>query len=146
MLLKELVRLHEEAIEDRTAEDVWAEGKDESKTYISNTTYYARVGKNGQYEVVVSSGTSRKPFAMLDKVELDKSFTPVRANQEPDAEGFTQYRKVDEAEAIQFTGDTCKVGGILINKGDYLVRTADGNDFKYEVKKARDFEANYTEK
>jgi hypothetical protein len=35
---------------------------------------------------------------------------------------------------------------VLISKGDYLIKTPKGDQFTYEVKKAKDFEAAYTEK
>lgn len=151
MLLKELFNLNEEAIEVRPASDVWAENKDSSKTYISNTVYFVKKKDGGEkYDVSTEVGTSRKPFATLSKVDLDTSFTPIRAKQTPDAEGYTQYRDVDEVEAFKSTADTTKVdleGSTgLLSKGDYLMRKAEGDNFTYEVKKAKDFEATYEAK
>ena len=144
-------RLTEDEIELKQADDLWTENKDDAKTYITDTVYDVRKLQGGvKYEVTIEDGTERKPFAMLTKADLDKSFTQIHPNSAPDVEGYIQYRSVDEVEAFKYTDDTVKVdvGGAaaLINKGDYLIRTVDGNDFTYEVKKAKDFESTYTEK
>jgi hypothetical protein len=149
MKLNELfgTTLNEEDITVTAPEDVWAQNADSSKTYINNTVYGVKKLDGGmKYEVTITSGTERKPFANLTKQALDQAFTPVRPNQNPDAEGYTQYRKVDEVEAFKYTGDTEKLNGVLISKGDYLIKTPKGDQFAYEVKKAKDFEAMYTEK
>jgi hypothetical protein len=149
MKLNELfgTNLNEEEITVTAPEDVWAQNKDDAKTYISNTVYGVKKLEGGlKFEVTVTDGNERKPFANLTKQALDQSFTPVRPNQTPDAEGYTQYRKSDEVEAFQYTGDTEKLNGVLISKGDYLIKTPKGDQFVYEVKKAKDFEAQYTEK
>lgn len=151
-LLKEanrlgLIDLSEEAIEVKSPEDIWAENKDSVKTYIANTVYYVKKLDGGQkYEVTITDGTERKPFANLTKQALDLSFTPVRPNENPDAEGFTQYRKGGEVEAFKYTDGTIKVNSVLLAKGDYLIRSPKGDEFVYEVKKAKDFEASNTEK
>lgn len=149
MKLNELfgTTLNEEAIEVRAPEDVWGENKDNSLTYITNTVYDVRKLEGGQkYEVTVTDGTTRKPFANLTKQALDQSFTQIRPNEKADAEGFNQYRKVDEVEAFKYSGDTVKVNSVLLTKGDYLIRSPKGDQFVYEVKKAKDFEASHTEK
>ena len=75
---------------------------------------------------------------------------PMRPNQTPDAEGFTQYRDIDETEAFEYTGDTINVDTgsttATLAKGDYLLRKADGNNFVYSVKKSSDFDSNFAEK
>lgn len=149
MKLNELfgTSLNEEEITVTAPEDVWAQNKDSSKTYISSTTYGVKKLEGGlKFEVTTSEGNERKPFANLTKLALDQSFTPVRPNQNPDAEGYTSYRKVDEIEAFKYTADTVKLNGVLISKGDYLIRTPKGDQFTYEVKKSKDFEASFTEK
>jgi hypothetical protein len=150
MKLHELY-LREEAIEVKPASEVWATGKDSTRTYISNTIYFVRKLDGGEkFEVSTEEGTTRKTFATLSRIDLDKSFTPIRAKQTPDAEGYTQYRDVDEVEAFKYDEDTVKVdlegSTALLSKGDYLVRAADGDNFVYSVKKAKDFDASYIEK
>jgi hypothetical protein len=150
-LLRELLAIREEAIEVQQAADVWADNKDDAETYVSSTDYSVRKVEGGaKYEVTIEAGSQRKPFATLSRVELDASFTPIRANQTPDVEGYTSYRSADELDAFKYNGDTVKVdlgtGQVLMNKGDYLIRKTKGNDFTYEVKKAKDFDTVYTTK
>jgi hypothetical protein len=144
-------KLDEDAIEVQSADQVWQDNGTDSKTFISNAVYYVRPMKDtDKFEIVVEANNQRKPFATLTKADLDKSFTPMRANQTPDAEGFTQYRDIDETEAFEYTGDTINVETgsttVTLAKGDYLLRRADGNDFIYSTKKSTDFEANFAEK
>jgi hypothetical protein len=149
MKLNELfgTNLNEEEITVTAPEDVWAENKDSASTYITNTVYDVKKLDGGQkYEVTVTDGSERKTFANLTKQALDQSFTQIRPNEKSDAEGYTQYRKVDEVEAFKYTGDTVKVNAVLLSKGDYLIRSPKGDQFVYEVKKAKDFEASFTKK
>ncbi len=140
------IRLAEEAIEVQSAENVWKENKGDAGTYISNTVYFVRPD-GSKFEVTVEKNGKREPFATLSRIDLDKSFTPMRPNQNPDAEGFIQYRDVDEVEAFPFAEETLKLNtGVLLRKGDFLVRKIDGDDFVYEVQKAKDFDAAYTKK
>lgn len=144
--------LKEEAITVKPAPEVWADNKDDAKTYITNTVYFVRKLDGGtKYEVTIEDGTTRKVFATMTRPELDKAFTPIRAKQTPDAEGYTQYRNLDEIEAFKYTDDTIKVedegrGTYLLNKGDYLLKMARDDIFIYEVKKAKDFETIYSPK
>lgn len=142
-------RLSEEAIEVKDPATVWTEGKDKSKTYISNTSYYVRHNDDNKYEVTIEDGTSRKTFTTMSKVELDKAFVPIRAKQTPDAEGYMQYRTLEEIEAFVYQGDTIKIDAgteLLLRKGDYLIKKPAGNVFQYEVKPAKNFESIYTAK
>ncbi len=144
-------KLDEETIEVLTADQVWKDNGTDSKTYISNAVYFARPkAKTDKFEVVVDSNNQRKAFATLGKAELDDSFTPMRPNQQPDAEGYTQYRDIDETEAFEYSGDTINVDTgdttATLAKGDYLLRKADGESFIYSVKKSSDFEAHFEEK
>lgn len=144
-------RVAEEAIEVRPAADVWKDSKDDSKTYISNAEYFVKKIQGGaKFEVTTVENNERKPFATLTKLALDSSFTPMRPNQIPDAEGFVQYRDVDEIEAFKYDGDTINVDldgeTVKLGKGDYLLRSSDDTDFKYEVKTAQDFDEVYSEK
>lgn len=155
-LIQELLQLRqqkldEDAIEVLPADQVWKDNGADSKTFISNAVYFVRPKKNtDKFEVVVEANNQRKPFATLTKAELDKSFTPMRTSQTPDAEGFTQYRDVDETEAFEYTGDTINVQNgsttSTLGKGDYMLRKADGENFVYSVKKSSDFDANFAEK
>jgi len=153
VLLKEanrlgLIDLSEEAIEVESAENVWKASKDSAKTYISNTAYFVKQLKDdSEFEVMIDTAGKRKFFAKLSNIDLKKSFTPMRPNQTPDVEGYVQYRDIEQVEAFAYSEDTVKLNtDALLNKGDYLVRKIDGNDFIYEVQKARDFEASYSEK
>lgn len=144
-------KLDEDAIEVQTADQVWKDNGVDSETFISNAIYFVRSKKNtDKFEVVIEANNQRKSFAMLSKADLDKSFIPMRANQTPDAEGFTQYRDIDETEAFEYAGETINVETnsttATLAKGDYLLRKADGANFIYSVKKSSDFEANFAEK
>lgn len=144
-------KLDEDTIETSGADQVWKDNGATSKIYISSAVYYVRPVKGvDKFEVVAEANNKRKPFAVMTKADLDKSFTPMRANETADAEGFIQYRDVDETEAFPYQGDTINVqladSVATLNKGDYLLRTADGSNFVYSVKKSTDFEANFAEK
>jgi hypothetical protein len=144
-------RLDEEAIEVAQPDQLWTDNGEDSKTYISSGVYYVRPQKNSdKFEVTVEQNDERKPFATLSKADLDRSFVPMRANQTPDVEGYSQYRDIDETEAFQYDKDTVNVdlpgGAQTLNKGDYLLRKAQGTNFKYSVKSSNDFDANFTEK
>lgn len=144
-------RLNEEDVELKQPEDLWDENEKDVKTFISDTVYDVKKLDGGvKYEVSVEQGTERKPFSTVSKQELDKSFVQTHPNSTPDAEGYVQYRSSAEVEAIQYDGEPVKVQidgkAALLNSGDYLSRSVDGNDFKYEVRKAKDFEALYAEK
>ena len=140
--------LKEEALATQNAEDLWAENKDSAAEYRGSTTYEVRKVKDSEpakFEVFAVNGTSRKPYGKMDAAQLKSALTPIRPNQNPDAEGFTTYVSNDKVEAYQHGGDPMKVMlgkvGARLNKGDYLVRTNDGNDFQYSVEPASSFEA-----
>lgn len=140
--------LTEEALDTKKAEDLWAENKDSVAEYQAATTYDVRKIKNSvpsKYEVFANMGTTRKPYGTFDAIGLKTALTPIRPNQTPDAEGFVTYVSNDKVEAYQHTGDAVKVMlgkvGARLNKGDYLVRSNDGNDFQYSIEPASSFEA-----
>ena len=93
---------------------------------------------------------------MLDQVlnfftiKPDYDINLMRPDQTPDAQGFIQYRDIDETEAFEYQGDTINVKlddtEATLNKGDYLLRKVDGSQFVYSVKSSDDFEANFAEK
>lgn len=155
-LIQELLQLRqqkldEDAIEVLSIDQVWKDNGIDSKTFISSSVYYVRPkASTDKFEVVVEANNQRKSFATLTKAELDMSFTPMRTQQAPDAEGFTQYRDIDETEAFEYTGDTINVQNgsstSTLGKGDFVLRKADGENFVYSVKKSSDFEANFAEK
>lgn len=140
--------LKEEALETKNAEDLWAENKDSASEYRGSTTYEVRKIKDSEpakYEVFAVTGTNRKPYGKMDAAQLKSALTPIRPNQNPDAEGFTTYISNDKVEAFQYSGDPIKVllgkVGARLNKGDYLIRTNDGNNFVYNVEAASSFES-----
>lgn len=152
-LLQELLSLREEAIEVKQPSDVWEEGKDSAKTFISSITYMVKQVEDSspaEYEVYVDDGDKRTLIDTLDAQALEASYTPVRANQKPDAEGFTVYRESTEVEAFKYAGDTCKLDNDgekeTLKKGDYLIRHTSDDEFTYSVESADDFEADFTEK
>lgn len=144
--LKTFVR--EEALDTKSAEDLWSENSDGKAYYVSTTPYLVRPIKDTsptQYEAFSIEGDTRKPFGKFTVDELKKALEPSRSGQKPDAEGFTTYRDPNKVEAFLYKGDPIKVmmgkiGGRL-NDGDYLVRSNDGNNFEYTIEKASSFEA-----
>lgn len=152
-LIQELLHLHEEAIELKLASDIWKENKDKVKTFTTNAVYLARVKKDSdpkQYEVFQDINDTRKTVGTFDADEFDDAYVPVRANQNEDAEGFKLYRDVEEIEAFKYDGDTVKVDlegetGKL-KKGDYLIRSSEGDNFTYAIETAKHFETDYVEK
>lgn len=155
-LIQELLQLRQQKLDEDVIdilpiEQVWKDFGADSKTFISNTVYFVRPKKNtDEFEVVVEANKQRKSFANLSKADLDKSFVLMRPNQTPDAEGYIQYRDIDESEAFKYSGDTINVDNegstATLAKGDFVLRKADGDDFVYSVKKSTDFKANFAEK
>ncbi len=149
MKLHELKSLREEALETKTAEDLWDESGADAAEYISTTEYAVRPMKDTKpttYEVFKTVGDSRKPYGKFDAAELAKTLTPMRPNQSPDAEGFVAYRDPAKVEAFKFTGEPCKLQlddkqTVQLGKGDYLMRTVSGSSFKYTTEDAATFEA-----
>lgn len=144
-------KLHEEALETKTAEDLWSENGDAAAYYTYSSQYLVRPIKNTspqQYEAFSVEGDSRKPFGKFTADKLKATLEPLRANQKPDAEGFTTYVDPNKVQAFKYAGDPVKVMlgkvGARLNNGDYLVRTNDGNDFEYAIEKASEFEATLT--
>lgn len=142
-------KLAEESLEQKTAEDLWAENKDSAAEYIPSTTYLVRSIKDSNptmYEVFRVVGTSSKPFGKFNAKELADTLKPIRPNQTPDAEGFTTYVDPGKVEAFKYSGDPVKVTlsdeeSVVLNNGDYLVRTVKGSHFEYSTEVAGDFEA-----
>lgn len=148
--VEQQTKLNEEAIPIKMASDVWKDHTKDAKNYISNQVYFVKP-EGDKFVVTIEQNNKRKTFATLSKVELDKSFVEVRSNQTPDAEGYIQYRDVDQLEAFKYNDDTIKVeldngDQLLLNLGDYLTRKANENDFDYEVMKSKDFETHYEQK
>jgi len=154
------IKLFEEPVPTRTAEEVWGEGEGEAAQYITTTVYYVRPleGEKDQYEVLYDDRGKRKTYGKMDEEDLDAAFAPVRANQRPDAEGFTQYRSADLYSAFKYGGSPCKVSiedpqageagpqTVKLNTGDWMLRQDDGKDFIYTVERANYFDNSYTKK
>jgi hypothetical protein len=146
VLLSEQRLLAEEEIKVDTASNVWSENKDKSAKFISSTVYSIRPIEGGsKFEVTVEKGKKREPFTTLTKQELDRSFAEIHPNQPgDDVESFVNYRNVTEVEAFQHAGDPVKLNtGELLNRGDFLIRKVEGDDFVYQVKKATEFERSF---
>lgn len=147
MKLHELKNLREEALDTIKAEDLWAEN--EAAEYRSSTTYLVKQIKDVKptmFEVFAVNGDQRKPYGKFNSAELLKVLQPIRANQNPDAEGFTTYIDKETVEAFQYSGDPVKVmlgspGGQRLSKGDFVIRSNDGNDFVYSIEPASTFKA-----
>lgn len=154
------IKLLEEPITTRTSEEIWDEGSGDAAQYILTTVYYVRPlqGEADQFEVLYDDQGKRKPYGKMDKEDLEAALTPMRANQRPDAEGFLTYRSADLYDAFKYNGDPVKVtiekapegeanGQTLkLNKGDWLLRQDDGNDFVYTIERANYFDNKYTKK
>lgn len=152
-LLQELLILREEAIETLEAADAWKDNKDEAKTYITNATYEARQipdSKPVKYEVFSVKNNSRKLIGKFESDDFEIAYTPIRNNQEEDAEGYKTYRDAGDVEALRYQGDTVNVRlsddeVVKLKKGDYLIRSTEDDEFVYAVEKAVHFEDDYTE-
>lgn len=145
-------KLKEEALDTVKVEDLWKDSADSVKEYRTAATYLVRPIKDSkptEYEAFEVKGDQRKPFGKYSAADLSKVLQPIRAGQKPDAEGFTTYVDTDKVEAFQYAGEPIKVMlkdiGHRLNKGDYVIRTNDGNDFNYTIDTAPDFEATLTE-
>jgi hypothetical protein len=155
------IKLFEEPIETKTAEDLWSENSGDSAQFITTTIYYVRPisEKKGMFEVLYDEGGKRKTYGTMNADDLAASFAPMRPNQQPDAEGFSTYRSGDVFDAFKYNGDPVKVelgaskdaesaGGLTakLNKGDFLLRQDNGDEFTYTVEKANYFANQYTKK
>lgn len=155
------IRLFEEPIETKTAEDLWSENESSSAQYITTTVYFVRpiAGKKGMYEVLYDEEGKRKTYGTMNKEDLDASFALVRPNQQPDAEGFLTYRSGDVYDAFKYNGDPVKVQlgtpadssssadvVVRLNKGDFMLRQTTGDEFTYTVEKANYFSNAYVKK
>jgi len=159
MKLSEL-KLFEEPVQTRTAEEVWQEGGADASQYITTAVYYVRPikGEQDKYEVLVDQNGTRKTYGTMDEEDLNAAFAPMRPNQKPDAEGFTTYRSADVYQAFKYGGDPIKVTiekapdgeedgqTVKLSTGDYLLRQDDGNDFVYSVERANYFDNGYIKK
>ncbi len=152
-LLQELLTIKEEAIEVKPASDVWSDNKDSAKTYVTKTIFQVKETEDEdgmkQYEIYSDTTGTRKLINTLSSADFKAAYSPVRANQKPDAEGFTMYREDAEVEAFKYEGDTIKVDldgdKETLRKGMYLIRREEDDTFVYSVETAKYFEADYTE-
>lgn len=156
------IKLLEEPIQTKDAETLWSENEGDATQYITTTVYFVRpiAGKKGMFEVLYDDKGKRKSYATMTKEDLDASFTPMRPNQQPDAEGFITHRSSDVYDAFKYNGDPVKVtlgasadtetplAGVTVklSKGDYLLRQDNGDEFVYTVEKANYFSNQYMKK
>lgn len=155
------IKLFEEPIPTRSAEELWDENESNSAQFITTTVYYVRPieGKKGTLEVLYDDKGKRKTYGTMSQEDLDASFAPMRPNQQPDAEGFLTYRSGDVYDAFKYSGDPVKVelgaskdedaaGGqtVKLSKGDFMLRQDNGDEFTYTVEKANYFSNQYVRK
>lgn len=156
------IKLFEEPIETKSAEDLWSENEQDAAQYITTTVYFVRPleGKKGMFEVLYDEAGKRKSYGTMNKEDLDASFALMRPNQQPDAEGFMTYRSGDVYDAFKYTGDPVKVTlntnpegeaapagiNVKLNKGDFMLRQDNGDEFTYTVEKANYFSNAYARK
>lgn len=141
--------VNEEALETKSAEDLWDENSDSAKSYVSTAQYQVRPVKDTtptKYEAFSVLGDTRKPYGTFTAQELKSALKPIRPNQTPDAEGFTTYIDPLEVEAFKYSGEPVKLTlsakqTTTLNKGDYVTRAVNGSSFEYNVEDAEDFEA-----
>ena len=160
MKLSEL-KLFEDQLETKTAEDLWNENEDSSAQYITTTVYFVRPSENkkGMFEVSYDNEGKRQTYGVMNKEDLDASFALIRPNQQPDAEGYLTYRSADVYDAFKYTGDPVKVElgkpadrssssdiVVKLQKGDFMLRQAEGDNFTYTVEKANYFSNQYVKK
>lgn len=149
MLLKEIKNvLNEEALNAVIASDLWAEQGADAIEYRNAATYMVRQVKDSdpaKFEAFKEKDLSKR-YGLFTKQELGDMLQPIRPNQQPDVEGFTTYVDPGRVEAFKYTGDPLKItlgkeGGVRLNKGDYLIRTAGGNDFTYSTEPGSQFDS-----
>lgn len=156
------IRLFEEPIPTRSAEELWSENEGESAQYITTTIYYVKpTEKKDQFEVQYDDAGKRKRYGVLSKEDLTAAFTPIRPNQKPDAEGFVQHRSADVFDAFKYTGSPVKVvlsgdapldgeapagETVKLSNGDYMLRQDTDDEFVYTIEKANFFDNGYVKK
>lgn len=142
-------KIKEEALETKSAEDLWGENSDSAQSYVSTAQYQVRPVKDTtptKYEAFSVVGETRKPYGTFTAQELKSALKPIRPNQTPDAEGFTTYIDPLEVEAFKYSGEPVKLTlsakqTTTLKKGDYVTRSVNGSSFEYNVEDAEDFEA-----
>lgn len=156
MKLHELYKfkITEEAIPIVPVKDLWDENEGNSKQYISATIYLAKLipGKKNTLEVVFDEHGKRKRYGIMSDIDFNAAFVLLRPNQQPDAEGFLEYRSTDVYDAVKYTGDLTRVeieDGVppeKLNTGDYLLRQDKGASFVYTIEKSAFFDNGYVRK
>jgi hypothetical protein len=150
MRLHEIKTLGEQALETKTAEDLWSENEADVSDYVSTSNYQVRPVKGSsptQYEVFTTVADQRKLYGKFNAQQLNNTLKPIRPNQTPDAEGFTTYVDPVKVSAFAYSGDPVKLElgdglTVTLNDGDYVVRTVKGSSFLYNTEAATDFETN----
>jgi hypothetical protein len=152
-LLQELLSLREEEMETKLASDVWKDSKESANEYVTNVTYEAREIPDSnptKYEVYTVKGKTRKLVGKFSTEDFEAAYVEVRKDQEEDVEGYKTYRDAGDIEALQYDGDTITLDletdeMVKLEKGDYLIRQAEGTNFTYAVETTKDFEDDYVE-
>lgn len=154
MKLHHIKPLNEEKIPVRPAEELWTENEELVKTYTPTTIYLVKdveVDGDTQHQVFTEKGDRKVEYGTLSTADLEAGFTPLRSGDRADAEGYVKYRESGDVEAVKYAGETVKVeldasSKEKLEKGDYLIRSSDDEDFTYHVEKAKDFDQEYVEK
>lgn len=153
------IKLFEEPIPIRTAEELWSENGVDAAQYITMTVYFVRPtpDKKDMFDVLYDEGGKRKRYSSMNSEDLNAAFAPIRPNQKPDVEGFTQYRSADVFDAFKYDGDPVKVSlndispeengeTFKLEKGDYMLRHDTDDEFVYTIEKANFFDNGYIKK
>lgn len=153
-ILSELLNLRAsiteaEKVETKTAEEVWGEG--DPKTYVSSTIFSIRQKDDGNYEVTIEKNATRSVVSKnVSDAYVKSNFTALSNKAAPDVEGYVRYRSSEQFEAVQYNGPTIKLMNDKVKtdleKGDYLIKAEEGDNFVYKVVREGDFEAEYEEK
>lgn len=150
-ILQELLQiLTETKLETKTADTLWGENSGSVSTYRTSAQYQVRKIPNSspaKFEAFKLVGAKAVPFGKFTSSELKGALVPLRPNQTPDAEGYTIYIDREKVDAFQYNGDPIivilddKGATSKLSKGDYLVRTVDGDDFVFSIEAEADFES-----
>lgn len=141
----------QESIEVLPAQQVWDQNSESSTTFISRTVYLGRQNDSEKFEVYIETGGKRKLYATMSETDFVQAFTKINNSSQPDVEGFEKYRDASDIEAIKYSGETVKLDAghgktLKLSKGDYLIKSDDGDDFVYFVETSTNFEGEYVKK
>ena len=156
------IKLFEEPIPIKAAEELWQEYGNGSAQYFTSTIYLIKPmeDRKDTFEVFYDEDNKRKKYGNLNKADLNAAFVQLHKNDKPDVEGFLQYRSADLFSAFKYAGDPVKVqlSGegdetkpssseiVKLNRGDYLLRQDAENDFIYTVERSAFFDNEFMKK